>query len=235
MKKPRIGIAPQFDYDNGWLRVDPCYMDALYACGALPLLLPLIDDTADIETLADLCDGYLFPGGPDFLPALFGEEPLPGCGRIDDRRDALEFPLLRAVLAKKKPVFGICRGEQLIDVALGGSIWQDLPSQLPGVLLHDQQRPYDAPVHRVTIVPDTLLSDIVGERALMVNSLHHQAVRDVPEGLIAAAHTADGVVEAVCGKPGMPFLLGVQWHPEKLFAKQPHARALFQAFVDACK
>lgn len=236
MRKPLIGVAPQFDHEKNWLRLDPRYMNALLASGALPVVLPLTGDGADIEALAGQFDGYLFPGGPDFLPELFGEEPLPGCGQVDSRRDALELPLVRAVIARGKPVLGICRGIQLINIALGGDIWQDLPSQKPGCVLHDQQRPFDAPVHRVQLAPDTLLTDIVGERSLLVNSIHHQAARRPAPGLIEAAHTSDGVIEALCGPRDRPFLLGVQWHPEWLFAEdKAHARAIFAAFAEACR
>lgn len=234
MKKPVIAVAPQYDFDKNHLRIDPLYFTALQQSGMLPVLLPLEQSAQDIAQTAALFDGFLFPGGPDFLPELFGEEPLRGCGRVDARRDALEIPLARAAIDAQKPVLGICRGAQLLNIALGGDIWQDLPSQMPDSLLHDQQRPFDAPVHRVTLAPDTLLAEIEGADSLLVNSIHHQAVRRVAQGLTAAAHTADGVVEAVCGPKTGPFLLGVQWHPEQLFAARGDARAIFAAFAKAC-
>jgi putative glutamine amidotransferase len=233
MRKPLIGITPQYDYEHDRVRVDAHYEEALLACGALPVLLPLAQDAADIDTLAQEFDGFLFSGGPDPLPLLYGETTIPRCGRIDCRRDTLEFALMRRAATLGKPVLGICRGIQILCAALGGTLWQDIPSQVPGAVLHEQEDPYDSGVHEVTIEPGTLLADIVGIKPLLVNSIHHQAVHTLPDCLTAAAHTPDGLVEALCGKSSA-FVLGVQWHPELLFRVQPQAQAIFHAFVDAC-
>ena len=229
-----IGVTPQYDYEQEYLRVDPRYFHAVQACGGTPVLLPLTADPGEIAALAERFDGFLFTGGPDPLPALYGEQTLRCCGRIDHRRDALELPLLRKVLGRGKPVLGICRGVQVLNVALGGSLWQDLPAQCPESLLHSQQRPFDACTHRVAVAPGTLLHTLVGQNELAVNTLHHQAVKAVAPGLVAAAHSADGVIEALCGPEGR-FVLGVQWHPEWLFAAQEPARAIFAGFLEACR
>lgn len=229
--RPLIGITPQVDPDSGILKLHPNYFSALAHSGAQGVLLPLTEDPMQLEQFAERLDGFLLSGGPDPHPALYGELPIPGCRRIDPVRDHMECALLKAVLRRKKPVFGICRGIQILNVALGGTLWQDLSVQMPASALHEQQPPYTMPIHPVELMPGTILERCMGKRQ-WVNSMHHQAVRTVAPGLCAAAVAPDGVVEAICGQ-GMPFLVAVQWHPEFLFSVDASARALFHAFVEA--
>ncbi len=235
-QKPIIGITPSHDLSTGDLSQRPTYLRAIAAAGGLPLLLPLEGQQEDWERLAALCDGILFSGGPDLHPFLFGEETRAFCGAVSPARDAMELGLLQAAMVLKKPVLGICRGIQLINTGLGGSLWQDLPSQAPGnpPLAHKQPFHYTSPSHYVHIEEGSLLWELSGGRArLAVNSMHHQAIRVLASGLRVCARASDGIIEAV-ELPGYPFLLGVQWHPEYLWETDEAARALFQRFTAAC-
>lgn len=231
--KPVIGVTPQLDAEQGhpWARRE--YFSCLQRSGALPVLLPVLESRADAAAAARRCDGLLFTGGPDPHPALFGEDPQPLCGPIDCRRDAAELFLFEEARREEKPVLGICRGIQIINVALGGTLWQDIPGVFPGAVQHMQQPPYETPLHRIELDPGSLLEKISGSE-LLVNSIHHQAIRALGEDLSAVARTSDGLIEAVCGEGG-PFLLAVQWHPEYLYESHREARSLFHAFVDAAR
>lgn len=235
MKKPLIGLTPLYDLEQERFWMRPNYMDAVAAAGGIPLVLPLTGEQSDMEALAQLCDGFLFTGGPDVHPSLFHEETMQYCGAIDERRDTLEIGLLREVNRLDKPVLGICRGIQLINVALGGSLYQDIPAQLEGMpIAHSQQRPYTVPVHSVSVEPDSPLGRIAGETELMVNSMHHQAIRALAPSLKCAARSKDGLAECVY-MPGKRFLLAVQWHPEYLWQTHQVQQKIFAAFVNASK
>ncbi len=235
MGKPLIGVTPQYDLEQERLWIRPNYVEAVEAAGGIPLVLPLLEDYADIETLAQRCDGFLFSGGPDVHPSLFGEETMQYCGVIDERRDRLEIQLMHEAVRLDKPVLGICRGIQLFNVALGGTLYQDIPAQMDGIpIAHSQQRPYTVPVHKVSVEPESPLSRITGETELTVNSMHHQAVRDLAPPLRCAARAKDGLVECVY-YPGKKFFLGVQWHPEYLWQKHQVHQKIFTAFVNASK
>lgn len=235
MKKPLIGLTPQYDYETQKLWMRPNYLEAVEAAGGLPLVLPLISDPADISELARSCNGILFTGGPDIHPALFGEETMQYSGAIDERRDTLEIALLKEADAQEKPVLGICRGIQLINVALGGTIYQDIPAQVRAEpICHSQEPPYDVPVHNVRIERDSPLSGFFGAERILVNSMHHQAVKDVAPALKCAARSADGLTEAVY-RPDRAFFLGVQWHPEYLWKKHTAQLEIFRKFVESCK
>ena len=209
-------------------------MNAVIAAGGVPLVLPLIDDETDINALAQLCDGFLFTGGPDVHPALYKEDAMRYCGSIDDRRDTLELHLFHEVSRLDKPIFGICRGIQLINAALGGSLYQDIPAQVQGEpIVHDQHRPYHVPVHSVMVDRGSQLYHIVGQEELMVNSMHHQAIKAIAPSLACAAMTKDDLIECV-EVPGKRFLMAVQWHPEWM-PLQSASQKLFTAFIDAAK
>lgn len=233
MAKPLIGLTPQYDTEKERLWMRPNYLEAVEAAGGVPLVLPLARSPEDIAALARLCDGILFTGGPDVHPNCFGEETLRFCGAIDARRDALELALAREAKRLGKAVFGICRGIQLLNVALGGSLYQDIPAQVEGLpIAHSQQPPYSVPVHRVAVEPESPLFAIVGKRELTVNSMHHQAVRALAPELRCAARSRDGLAECVY-LPGSRFFLAVQWHPEYLWREDADQRKLLRAFVDS--
>ena len=232
--KPVIGLVPLVDEGRDSLWMLPGYMEGIAGAGGLSFMLPLSGDEADLSRLFSLCDGLLLTGGHDVSPALYGEAPLPVCGACCPERDRMESILLRLAMAENKPVLGICRGLQFMNAALGGSLWQDLPSQHPSGISHHGTPPYDRPVHAVTVLPDTPLSAVLGESSLPVNSYHHQAVRELAPCLRPMALSPDGLVEAAW-HPEMHFLWGVQWHPEFSFRTDAASRSLFRAFVDACR
>jgi putative glutamine amidotransferase len=232
MKQAIIGVVPLWDEDKNSLWMIPGYMDGIITSGGLPVMLPLTADPGVLLPLADACDGFLFTGGQDVDPTLYGEAPLPECGKPCPLRDAMEKLLLEhAVLGQDKPGFGICRGIQFINAVLGGSLYQDLPSQHGSAVNHHQSPPYDRPVHRVTILPDTPLHGLLGADELRVNSYHHQAVRALAPSLRPAAISEDGLIEAVF-LPDRTYALAVQWHPE-LAPEDPYSKKLFDAFVQA--
>lgn len=234
MKKPLIGAVPLWDAGRQSLWMLPGYFDGLAAAGAVPVMLPLTDDRAALAQLADTCDGFLFTGGQDVQPAVYGEEQLPLTGEVCRARDAMESALLPLLLKADKPILGICRGIQFLNAALGGTLWQDLPAQRPSEVEHHQGLPYDAPAHTVTLVPGTPLRELLGTGTLPANSLHHQGVKTLAPALRAMAYAPDGLVEAVW-LPGKRFVWAVQWHPEFNWRSEPTSRAILAAFVQAAR
>lgn len=228
--RPRIGITCARAADSeGFFTLSTRYATAVHEAGGLPLLLPAIGEVNGSEWEPAL-DGLLLSGGGDIDPERYGEEPRVESGRIDPEADAFELALCRAFLELGKPILGVCRGAQVLNVAAGGDLYQDLFRQTKTRLQHAQKAPRWCATHRVQIVPGSLLAGIVKEEVLRVNSFHHQAVRRLAPGFIASASARDGIVEAV-ERPGDRFTLGVQWHPEHLH--EPSASALFEAFVAA--
>ena len=233
-KLPLIGVAPLLDEarDSYWILRG--YMDAVQQAGGVPMMLPLMDDDDAIEMMADLMDGFIFTGGPDLAPQLYGCELLPECGEIVPARDALETKLLRAVLKRNKPAIGICRGLQMINSVLGGTLYQDLPTQRPSEINHRMTPPYDREWHEVKLVEGTPLQQLLGKETAGVNSCHHQAIERLGEGLEAMAYSPDGLVEAVY-MPGKKFLWATQWHPEFSYKVNPDSVKIFEAFVGSMK
>lgn len=231
--RPVIGIVPLYDKEKQSYWMLPDYMQALEESLSIPVMLPLTDDQTELLYCIRTCDGLLLPGGQDVDPALYGEERLPACGATCAARDRMEGLLLDAAIRLDKPLLGICRGLQFLNVHTGGTLYQDLPTQHPG-LGHQMERPYDRTVHQVKVARNSPLYEIVGSLDYGVNSRHHQAIRDLSPQLHAAAVSEDGLVEAAW-MPGKHFILGVQWHPESLFRKDPASLRLFQALVKAAK
>lgn len=229
-----IGLIPLVDDARESLWMLPGYMEGVEAAGGLPVMLPLTDDDAALDRLCGLCDGFLLTGGHDVSPEFYGQERLPVCGATSARRDRMEDGVLRRAMAGDKPVLGICRGIQFINAALGGTLWQDLPSQRPSAVCHRQRPPYDVPVHAVEVLPGTPLAALTGCGTLMVNSYHHQAVRDLAAPLRPMAVSPDGLVEAVW-RPDRRFLWAVQWHPEFAWRSDPASLAIFRALVGAAE
>lgn len=206
---------------------------AIEGAGGTPIILPY---GGAVEEIAGLIDGLYVTGGNDIDPTYYGEQPAPGLGRLDPARDRFESQLIRAMLALGKPVLGVCRGAQILNVALGGTMYQDIASQvITPMIQHDQQAPAGHPFHDVEIAKDSLLARITGETVIRVNSRHHQANKEPGEGLIFSGYSSDGIVEAV-ESTTHPFALGVQWHPEDLL----HAGAdvvsgkIYTSFIQAC-
>ena len=231
--KPVIGVMPLWDEQKQSLWMLPGYLDGIRTAGGVPLILPFTEDREELEQLAALCSGFLFTGGQDVSPSLYGEAQLPQTVDTCPARDHMEGICLELALREKKPVLGICRGIQFINAAMGGTLYQHLPLQHPSNTEHHGTPPYSTPVHNVTVLPDTPLRALLGKETLAVNSYHHQAVKDCAPRLVPMAVSEDGLVEAVY-LPEHPFLWAVQWHPEFSYREDPCARAVFSAFVRAC-
>ncbi len=244
MTAPIIAIPCRHDtsgrhYQLPMQGMGQAYLSAVMAAGGAPVLVPLGLDEPRLFRALDRADGLLLAGGEDIAPALFGEEPHPNLGTVDADRDAAEMALARRALDMGAPLLAICRGIQVLNVAAGGTLYQDIPSQVPGALKHNcfyPEYPRDHIAHTVAIAPDSRLAAVVGQAAgslaaVPVNSLHHQSVKALGAGLRVVAQAPDGVVEAVEGTGG--WVLGVQWHPEELAASRADMGALFRAFVEA--
>lgn len=232
---PVIGITASVSDDKLSFQQKRMYCEAVSACGALPLILPPQEDAAHVSQVLSLLDGLLLAGGDDIDPSYYREETLPECGLITPIRDTWELPLCRAALAQDMPLLGICRGLQVLNVAMGGTLYQDLPSQQPAsCIVHQQTQPPEKTTHAVSVSAGSQLYNIIGVTEIATNSHHHQAVKQIANGLLATAWSADRVIEAA-ERPTSHFCVAVQWHPERLW-NQPHGeahRALFAAFVQS--
>lgn len=232
MKLPMIGLVPLADIQRESWWMLPGYMEGIADAGGLPVMLPLTADRAALEQSADAFDGFLFTGGHDVSPALYGEKALPLCGERCPERDAMEKTLFDFAAERDKPMLGICRGLQFLNVALGGSLYQDLPAQRPSEVVHHQDPPYDRPSHPVEL--GAPLRALLGRESVPVNSCHHQGIKALAPALEPMAWAPDGLVEAAFA-PGRRFLWAVQWHPEFSRLRDENSRRIFQAFVDAAK
>lgn len=224
----RVVIAmPRMSTDPEPTVAQSKYMESLARAGAGMRWVELSDPEQAVQD-ALTCDGLLLPGGGDMDPKFYGQARIPACGEPNLLRDAAEPLLLRAFLAADKPVLGICRGIQVMNAVLGGDLYQDIKP-----FEHLPHNDHWAKVHTVTARRGTLLSRILGQDTVLVNSQHHQAVDRVAPGFTLAALSEDGIVEAI-EKPDARFCLGVQWHPEWLSDADPAMQGLFDAFVNAC-
>lgn len=235
---PVIGVtAAQTQTQNGLpvTVILQSYCLALLEAGAAPVLIPSVLEETAWSAVYTRLDGILLSGGGDIALPCYGDEPQPLIYETDARRDALEITFCRAALQDQKPLLGICRGAQLLNVCRGGTLYADLETQRAGAIRHNYPVPTwpaDYPAHSVEVADDSRLTQVLGERRFTVNSRHHQGIRDVGDGLRPCAWAPDGLVEAL-EVEGHPFGLAVQWHPESLSA-QPAGRRLFRAFVRAC-
>jgi len=233
VKPPRIAVSGRVTDDGGkhHTGVNVDYVHAVASAGGMPLLLsPLMDIGHAIHAL-DGCDALILSGGEDVDPARYGAEPSPKLNKIDRRRDEFEFILFAAARERHLPTLAICRGLQLVNVALGGTLWQDLPSEFGGPLNHDVGERWDVRSHAITVRPHSRLKAALECDTLAVNSFHHQAIRDLAPGLAVSAESHDGIIEAV-EQHDNGWLLGVQWHPES-FWRETNAPdlSLFRALV----
>ncbi|MBQ9118597.1 MAG: gamma-glutamyl-gamma-aminobutyrate hydrolase family protein [Lachnospiraceae bacterium] len=230
MGRPVIGVLPQYDAIQSRIMIVADYFRAISAAGGVPVLLPLESEPQDLLPMLDLFDGFLYPGGPDINPLRYGEDAAVGCGMIVPERDRLELGLLAELRMTGKPVLGICRGIQVMNVAFGGTLVQDISSDLA----HYQKAGDEVQTQRVQVKRHTLLHDIVKRDTLLVNSFHHQACARLGSELVQNAVAADGTIEAIALE-GHQFFLGVQWHPEHLFWQDEATARLWRAFVSAAK
>ena len=239
--KPIIGISAALYRNEGdnYSRLNDTYTRSIRDAGAVPLILPYDTVPDDVESCMDVLDGILLSSGGDLDPKHFGEDPHPALKRISAAYDASELALFKAAAARSLPVFGICRGCQLINVALGGSLFQDIPAQLPTAMGHSPNgTAMSEAYHRVEIVAGhSIMAHCFGPGPVYTNSFHHQAVKDLGTGLRISARTADGIIEAFEGTDSSWFLHAVQFHPETMGnSNPPHSegfRKLFECFVEA--
>ena len=245
MSRPLIGIPAQTlqaidDIPEGlphsWV-MNSRYFTAAAEAGAAPVMIPLFVEDHDIlREVYDRLDGVLLAGGVDMHPCAYGEPPHPRLGRTDQARDVVELALAKWAIADRKPILGLCRGSQVLNVALGGTLWQDIEAQVPTAIKHDclpnEGYARDFLAHEVAIAPGSRLHAAFAAPSVPVNSMHHQAVKILAPGLYASAHAPDGMVEAIESGTSH-FLVGVQWHPEIFEDRDERTRQLFKSFVDA--
>lgn len=234
--KPVIGLTSQSEEIKGTKlnKLKYTYIDAVEAAGAIPIVLPNLTDVEDVESILERVDGLLFTGGEDISPLLFNEEPMRDTRDISYERDRMEMALFKAAYKKGIPVLGICRGLQLINVSLGGTLYQDIPSQVENSHGHLSTYDIKGGYHSVSIFKDTHLYDIFNEEKIFVNSQHHQSIKDLAEGLKINSIASDGVVEGIELENHEKFLLGVQFHPECMAFSDDKFLKIFSYFTKVC-
>ena len=241
--KPVIGVTPDFNAgdrkDMGgheptyFLRAR--YIRAVEELGGIPLILPFVAEPSARRRLLDRVDGLLITGsGPDLPPRLYGERQRYKFPLVSKRRADFELELVHQAMKRDLPLLGICGGMQTVNVASGGSLYQDIPAQVPGALDHRQKAKAVYVAHPVTVAPKSLLNKVVARKKLMVNSSHHQSVKTVAPSLKTSAVAPDGIIEAI-ESPAHRFLLAIQWHPEFLFERYAVHRRLFEALLHAAR
>lgn len=242
-RRPVIGIATQTlpavpgERQACWL-MGRSYVEELRKVGGVPWVIPLVPHDPDtLAEIFDRLDGVFITGGVDVDPSRYGETKSPLCGTTDPDRDAVEIALLRHALDRGLPVFAVCRGIQILNVACGGTLYQDVTAQVPAALKHDYFPTPDRPArdylaHDVTVKPGSRIGRLLGDGVVPVNSMHHQAIKDLAPGLAPTAFAPDGIIEGVEGTTGQ-YLIAVQWHPEELTETHPGQKRLFTSFIEA--
>jgi len=240
---PVVGItadfAPPQPGRNGTVReashfLHHRYCRAIAKAGGVALILPALSSKAALTRIFDLLDGLLISGGDfDIHPNFYGEKPIPGLGMIKNERTEFELDLATAALKGDLPVLGLCGGAQAINVVSGGTLYQDIPTQLPGAADHQQGHKKETGGHRILVHRRTRLREILGRQSVEVNSTHHQAVKQIGKGLIVNASAEDGLIEGIESEKHS-FVLGLQWHPEVLATRFAHQRRIFTSFIAAC-
>ncbi|MBS2026813.1 MAG: gamma-glutamyl-gamma-aminobutyrate hydrolase family protein [Deltaproteobacteria bacterium] len=237
-RRPFIGVTLDLTLPPGTnalprYELKRAYTDAVIDAGGMPILLPYTKDGSMVEAYLGLIEGLVVTGGAfDVPPELYGEKPRQGLGQLNPVRTQFELALLEQVLDRDIPVLGVCGGMQLMNVAFGGTLYQDLGRELPSAQVHEMKGDRRLPAHEVSVTAGTLLAAATGPGSLMVNSTHHQAVKRLGGGLIASAVAGDGVIEAI-EAPDLRFAVGVQWHPELLVKSVPINRGLYRGLVRA--
>lgn len=234
-RAPLIGVTTSVTVDKDPERayLNAAYVLAVQGAGAIPVPIPPQLDARSRDALWERLDGLVLTGGGDVDPSRFGESPHPTVFDVSPARDALEIELTERALDRGRPLLAICRGVQVLNVALGGSLYQDIPSAPGSPIEHSQKEPRRQPTHAVKVQEGTRLAATLGALDLEVNSFHHQALKGLGRGLRAAAWAPDGIVEGVDLPSAPGFVLGVQWHPEDLVGHDAAARRLFAALVAA--
>ncbi|HEV8051270.1 MAG TPA: gamma-glutamyl-gamma-aminobutyrate hydrolase family protein [Parachlamydiaceae bacterium] len=239
-KKPLIGITSRYinmrigeSLGTHKLCLNNDYIDSITEAGGIPLILPIVLNETAIQAYASVVDGLLLTGGEDITPQLYGEEPSTKLTATAPDRDYFELGLIKAVLAQKKPILGICRGLQIINVSLGGTLHQDIASEFANTcVLHRQQSLEHVGCHSVKLSEGSILQRIFDVDSLITNSFHHQSIKTLGSGLTPTAQTSDGIIEGV-EMPQEKFIIGVQWHPECMLKSDPNTIKLFKSFIQA--
>ncbi|MDY6037520.1 MAG: gamma-glutamyl-gamma-aminobutyrate hydrolase family protein [Eubacterium sp.] len=234
MKKPLIGITPLYDYNLKSWWIIPGYLEGVLDAGGIPVMLPFTDDEDAVKALIHKLDGIIFTGGPDSDPALYGEKPVLKLGSTAPIRDITESLYFKYAYEKDLPILGICRGMQLMNILLGGSVWQDQPSQFPSEINHDQTQPNYIASHSIDIIPGTPIADwFNGKKELEVNSFHHQVLNRLAKGVEVMAYAKDEKIIEAIYIPEKKFCCGLQWHPETLRAGREEQNLVFHALIRA--
>ncbi len=232
----KIGVTPFMEVNNSreFLSLSYQNINSIRLAGCIPIIIPEIKDEKEIEDYLDIVDGILFTGGSDISPSYYNEEPISGINSLSPGRDICERILFRKAVERKMPIFGICRGCQLINVSMGGSLYQDIYRQKENVNGHNPSNiKRDELYHSVKIVKDSILFSVFEKENMYVNSFHHQAIKQLAEGLKISALSNDGVVEAVESIDGL--IMGVQWHPEDLTIKHEEFIKIYKYFAKKCE
>jgi len=233
---PAVAVSATSDVRPGnphRLRLNSTYIISLESAGLIPLVIPPLRSAAAARDIVSRVDGLVLTGGEDVEPSLYGQPRSPECGVSNESRDRTEIALISAAREFRKPVLAICRGPQVLNVALGGTLIQDIPSEVPGALDHDSRDDRAARVHDVDIDAGSRIADALGATKITVNSLHHQSIRDLAPGLRITARAPDGIVEGVESADDDWWVMAVQWHPEEMNdSPEPWDRGLFKAFAD---
>ena len=245
---PLIVISCCVDYkgielDDFSTSLSARYPNAVHAAGGVPVLLPVQTDPGYLAEAVARADGVLLTGGHDIQPALYEQDLSPALqktiGPVTPERDLFELQLIEEVFRQRKPLFAICRGHQILNVALGGTLYADIRTQVPAALNHGLSERNDEIVHAITLEPDSLAARVVGTTTFGVNSVHHQAVDEIAKPLRATGHSSDGIVEIMELHPRarafLPYLLSVQFHPERMFAQHTEHLDLLKSFTEACR
>jgi putative glutamine amidotransferase len=239
--RPLIGITCSRAIGGTWGEYSPGrFMDYIYEdygqaiqhCGGAPIIIPVSQTRETFETIFHRLDGLLLTGGPDLNPRFYGEQPLRELGEVDEGLDRMEIEAARTAFQRDLPILGICRGIQVLNVSQGGTLYQDIPSQLKESIGHSQRADTSVLTHSIRLEKGTLLHGILKSKEVWVNGKHHQAIKDLAPGLTVSARARDGVIEAV-EHPSKKFILGVQWHPEGTWKNDLYSKKLFLAFVQA--
>jgi putative glutamine amidotransferase len=234
--RPRIGITMRLELETDRFYLSRFYSEAIEAAGGTPIHISLIPKPDYISAVMDELDGVLLPGSDsDIDPLRYGAEPHPNLGSVHPVKDETDLLVLDEIEKRRLPLFAICFGMQSLNVSRGGTLIQDIPSQLPQAINHQQGAPRNRPSHAVKLAKPSLLLSVASEEQVLVNSHHHQAVEKVGRNLVASAWTSDGLIEAVEDTRPERFTLGVQWHPELGWQQDRLSQALFERFIAAAK
>ena len=215
------------------MRLNSAYVTALESAGLVPVIVPPLASESAAAAILSRVDGVVLTGGEDVEPSLYGQPRIPECGKSNPARDHTEIALVRAARNMSKPILAICRGPQLLNVALGGTLFQDIPSEIPDALDHNPKGDRGIRTHQVIVEPGSRIAQAVRATSLTVNSFHHQSIRDVAPGLRVTATAPDGVIEGVESADDDWWVMAIQWHPEEMNdSPEPWDRGLFRAFAD---